>query len=219
MTALAVAGFRAGTEAFYHPPAAEQLMATLPVLPEPLNTQALEMLKNQQAEMLHREAPALISATQKQTAQLAALSPRWAQDTGTQLVKQAQMLWPDNAETQRLAESWTQQLNASAMPLENLEGWDQANTQLQQLADKLNGLDEQRGKYMTVSQLKSSVFAIQQALNGSPTVEESLRKLAQDKQQKKDLSPQQILQLDNQFTQLLNRYALLTQTLPAAAGK
>ena len=72
---------------------------------------------------------------------------------------------------------------------------------------------------MTVSQLKSSVFAIQQALNSSPPVEESLRKLAQDKQQQKGISPQRIMQLDNQFTQLLNRYVLLLQNLPATTEK
>ncbi len=189
-----------------------QLTATLPVLPKPLNPQALETLKSQQADMLNREAPALIAAMQKQVDQLAKLSPRWAQNTGTQLVKQTQTLWPDNPATEQLAKKWSLQMNASAIPLENLDGWNQANTQLQQLADKLNGLDEQRGKYMTVSQLKSSVFAIQQALNSSPPVEESLRKLAQDKQQNKDVSPQLVMQTDNQFTQLLNRYALLAST-------
>ncbi|MGV0087138.1 VasL domain-containing protein (plasmid) [Rahnella aceris] len=219
VTALAGTGFKAGIDAFYHPQTAEQLMATLPVLPKSLNAQTLETLKNQQAEMLHREAPAFLAASQQQTRQLAALPPRWAQDTGAQLVKQAQILWPDNPASQQLAKNWTQQLNASAIPLENLDGWQQANTQLQQLADKLNGLDEQRGKYMTVSQLKSSVFAIQQALNSSPPVEESLRKLAQDKQQQKGISPQRIMQVDNQFTQLLNRYVLLLQNLPATTEK
>ncbi|MBU9846832.1 VasL domain-containing protein [Rahnella ecdela] len=219
ITVLAGIGLQAGINAFYRPQAAMQLTATLPVLPKPLSTQSLETLKSQQADMLSREAPALISAMQKQTDQLAKLSPRWAQDTGIQLVKQAQTLWPDNPATAALAESWTQQLNANAVPLENLSGWQQANTQLQQLADKLNGLDEQRGKYMTVSQLKSSVFAIQQALNSAPPVEESLRKLADLQQQKTAIPPQLTLQLDNQFTQLLNRYALLTQALSATAGK
>ena len=169
--------------------------------------------------MLRREAPQIIAATQQQTRQLASLSPVWAQDTGAQLVHQTQVLLPDNPAAKRLAQEWTDNLNARAFPLENLTGWNAANTQLQQLADKLNGLDEQRGKYMTVSQLKSSVFAIQQALNSSPPVEESLRKLAEAKQQNKDASAQLVMQLDNQFTQLLNRYALLTQTPPAADKK
>lgn len=219
ITALTGFGFQAGIDAFYRPQAAMQLTATLPVLPKPLSLQALETLKSQQADMLNREAPALIAATHEQADQLAKLSPRWAQNTGTQLVTQAQILWPDNPATEQLVKKWSQQMNASAVPLQNLDGWNQANTQLQQLADKLNGLDEQRGKYMTVSQLKSSVFAIQQALNSSQPVEESLRKLAQDKQQNKDVSPQLVMQLDNQFTQLLNRYALLMNASPDASDQ
>ena len=219
ITALTGFGFQAGIDAFYRPQAAMQLTATLPVLPKPLSLQALETLKSQQADMLNREAPALIAATHEQADQLAKLSPRWAQNTGTQLVIQAQTLWPDNPATEQLVRKWSQQMNASAVPLQNLDGWNQANTQLQQLADKLNGLDEQRGKYMTVSQLKSSVFAIQQALNSSQPVEESLRKLAQDKQHNKDVSPQLVMQLDNQFTQLLNRYALLMNASPDASDQ
>ncbi|CDL07827.1 FIG00732447: hypothetical protein [Klebsiella pneumoniae IS53] len=35
--------------------------------------------------------------------------------------------------------------------------------QLQRLADQLNALDEQKGKYLTVSELKTAVFAITQS--------------------------------------------------------
>lgn len=219
ITLLAGSGVKAGINAFYSPSTSEQLMATLKGMPKPLNAPSLNALKHREAEMLRREAPQIIAATQQQTRQLASLSPVWAQDTGAQLVHQTQVLLPDNPAAKRLAQEWADNLNARAFPLENLTGWNAANTQLQQLADKLNGLDEQRGKYMTVSQLKSSVFAIQQALNSSPPVEESLRKLAEAKQQNKDASAQLVMQLDNQFTQLLNRYALLTQTPPAADKK
>jgi len=208
ITALIGGGTLAGLAAFSHPPENKKLLATLPVFPQPLNAPSLAALKNQQSEMLNQQAASFIAATQQQTQRLAKLSPRWAQDTGTQLVHQAQVLWPDNPATAQLHKNWTQQLNANAISMESLNSWHSANTQLQQLADKLNGLDEQRGKYMTVSQLKSAVFALQQTLNSSPPIEESLRKLS-EAQQKNETSPQLTLQLDNQFTQLLNRYALL----------
>lgn len=216
VTVLAGSVIKTGLNSFYHPPASEQLMATLPVLPKPMNMQALEKLKTQQPDVLNRQAPAMISATQQQTNKLAKLPPRWAQDTGTQLVNQTRTLWPENPSTTELAKKWAQQLNANAIALEDLNSWHDANVQLQQLADKLNGLDEQRGKYMTVSQLKSSVFALQQTLGKNPPVEESLRKLAEAKQQATEVSPALTLQLDNQFAQLLNRYALLQppQTQP-----
>ena len=214
VTILAGSSVMAGIKNFYRQPPGEQLMATLQGIPQPLTPTAIETLKKRQTEMLNREAQQLIAATRQQTRRLAKLSPRWAQDTGTQLVYQTQALWPDNPATQKLTQEWTQQLSANAIPLEKLDGWYSAGTQLQQLADKLNGLDEQRGKYMTVSQLKSSVFAIQQALNSATPVEESLRKLAEAKRQNTTVSPQLLMQLDVQFAQLINRYAMLDPAPP-----
>ena len=50
--------------------------------------------------------------------------------------------------------------------------------QLQRLADQLNALDEQKGKYLTVSELKTAVFAITQSFNRAVPLEEQLRQLA-----------------------------------------
>jgi len=50
--------------------------------------------------------------------------------------------------------------------------------QLQRLADRLNALDEQKGKYLTVSELKTAVFAIMQSFNRAVPLEEQLRQLA-----------------------------------------
>ncbi len=46
------------------------------------------------------------------------------------------------------------------------------------LADQLNALDEQKGKYLTVSELKTAVFAITQSFNRAVPLEEQLRQLA-----------------------------------------
>jgi len=51
-------------------------------------------------------------------------------------------------------------------------------TRLQQLANELNALDEKRGKYMTVSELKSQVFTIMQSFNRAIPVEEQPRQLS-----------------------------------------
>jgi type VI secretion system protein VasL len=51
-------------------------------------------------------------------------------------------------------------------------------TKLQQLSDRLSGLDEQKGKYMTVSELKSVVFSTMQSFNQSIPAEEQLRALS-----------------------------------------
>lgn len=48
----------------------------------------------------------------------------------------------------------------SSLPAEHLTGWAEGMRQLQRLAGQLNALDEQKGKYLTVSELKTAVFAI-----------------------------------------------------------
>lgn len=65
-----------------------------------------------------------------------------------------------------------QQLSAASLPVENLNGWYQGMTTLQKLSNNLNGLDEQKGKYMTVSELKSVVFSAMQSFNQSIPAEE-----------------------------------------------
>ncbi|WP_323127875.1 VasL domain-containing protein, partial [Klebsiella quasipneumoniae] len=63
-------------------------------------------------------------------------------------------------------------------PAEHLTGWAEGMRQLQRLAGQLNALDEQKGKHLTVSELKTAVFAIMQSLNRAVPLEEQLRELA-----------------------------------------
>ena len=77
--------------------------------------------------------------------------------------------------------------------------------QLQRLTDRLNGLDEQHGKYMTVSELKSQVFSLTQAFSQTPPVEEQLRQMQQS-----GVSPALAQQAQMHLNQLLTRYTLLT---------
>jgi type VI secretion system protein VasL len=140
---------------------------------------------------------------------LARLSPLWAQNYARQQVRQAQRLWPHNPQVLLLTQRWQQQRAAKAFPVERLAGWQQAQSGLQQLADRLNALDEPKKRYMTVSELKSAVFAIQQPLLVSPPLEELLRQLDQQRQQQK-IEPALLNEIDARFVQLLNRYALLT---------
>lgn len=65
----------------------------------------------------------------------------------------------------------------SSLPAEHLTGWAEGMRQLQRLAGQLNALDEQKGKYLSVSELKTAVFAIMQSLNRAVPLEEQLREL------------------------------------------
>lgn len=191
-----------GWQVIHRPdPLTSQLNAALTPLPSALTEQQLMSLKQQ--DTLPGD---LLGQTQQQLNRLSHQSPAWALQYGNQLVRQAQALWPEQAKS--LAQQWQQQLNAAALPIDNLNGWHQGMTQLQRLADRLNGLDEQHGKYMTVSELKSQVFAITQSFNTAVPAEEQLRQLA-------EIPPGQVLpvaqknQAETSLNALLNRYTLI----------
>ncbi len=153
-------------------PLQNQLAASLAPFPAPLTSEQLEMLRQQTS--LPQD---LIAQTQHQLARLDKLPPDWDIAYSRKLIEQVQVLWPEQAKA--LVQQWQQQLNAAALPTEQLNGWSQGMTTLQKLSDRLNGLDEQKGKYMTVSELKSVVFSTIQSFNQSIPVEEQLRVLSQ----------------------------------------
>lgn len=120
--------------------ALRQFTAMLTPLPAALSAEQLRSLRQ------HTPTPETgIKQTQQRLAQLLQLKPDWALDYGDHLVQQALTLWPEQAKP--LARQWQQQVSAAALPAENLNGWHQGMTQLQQLTNRLNALDEQKGVY------------------------------------------------------------------------
>ncbi|WP_312628996.1 VasL domain-containing protein [Scandinavium sp.] len=154
-------------------PLQAQLVVSLTPLPALLTTEQLDMLRQQTS--LPKD---LIAQTQQQLDRLDKLPPDWNIDYSRQLVEQAQSLWPEQARP--LIQQWRQQLSAASLPTEQLNGWHQGMMTLQKLSERLNGLDEQKGKYMTVSELKSVVFSIRQSFNQSMPAEEQLRVLSEN---------------------------------------
>lgn len=176
MLTMLVAGAAAGWgwHVLHQPdPLQTQLAASLMPLPATLTPG--------QRETLHQQAltpQAFIAATQQQLERLERLPPDWRIHYSGQLIEQAQALWPEQAKP--LAQQWLRQLHAASIPAENLNGWHQGMTTLQHLSDRLNGLDQQKGKYMTVSELKSVVFSAMQSFNQSLPAEEQLRALSEN---------------------------------------
>lgn len=142
----------------------------------------------------------------RQTQQLLQLKPDWALSYGDSLVQQALRLWPEQGKP--LAQQWQQQKAAIALAPENLTGWHQGVMQLEQLANRLNALDEQKGKYMTVSELKSAVFAIMQSLNRTVPVEEQLRQLSELHAEQESNAVRQ-RQVEQHLQQLIASWAAL----------
>lgn len=181
-------------------PLIDHLAATLSPLAMPLTGEQVDSLKRQnyQPEKIREH-------TEQQLGWLAALSPCWALDYGQRLVRQAQAFKPQDAAVGRMAAEWQQQLKATALPEEAMGGWQQGMEQLQQLTDRLNALDGQRGKYITVSELKSVVYNATQAFSRSTPAEEQLRLYS--------VNPSDIQrrQAEMALEQLEKRYFLLKQ--------
>ncbi len=205
LTMLVVPGAAVwGWQAMHQPdPVQAQFTASLAPLSVALSPAQLQAMQNNPLS-----AETGISQTAQQLARLAQLKPDWVVSYGGQLVQQALNLWPEQAKP--LALQWQQQIAAQALPSENLSGWYQGMARLQQLANQLNALDEKRGKYMTVSELKSQVFTIMQSFNRAIPVEEQLRQLsAVNDEQPWPVAQQNLAELHLQ--QLIARYALLKQ--------
>lgn len=151
-------------------PLQTQLAASLALLPAPLAPEQLDRLRQQTP--LPKE---LIAQTQQQLARLDKLPPDWNITYARKLTEQAQALWPEQAKP--LIQQRQQQINVSALPADTINGWQEGMMQLQALADKLNALDGQKGKYITVSELKSQVFGMLTSFRQAVPVEEQFRLL------------------------------------------
>lgn len=191
-------------------PLVAQMNSSVAPLPEPLTTTQVWALQQK-----HTLPDDVITRTQQQLDRLSRLPPNYALHQGSLLMQQLQALWPERPEVIALTRQWREQLNAAALPADSLNGWHQGMTQLQQLADRLNGLDEKHGKYMTVSELKSQVFGITRAFGRSVPVEEQLRQLALNPQGQ-PLPAAQQSQTEMSLNALLNRYGLIVLS-PALA--
>ncbi|MBF4114204.1 VasL domain-containing protein [Enterobacter cloacae] len=158
-------------------PQQDALMASVTPPPATLSEEAQLTLRQKNPPWL-RENKQWMTLMQQQLERLAAMPPEWPLSYGTALVRQAQVLWPDQPATSALATQWQQLRDAQALVPDALDGWHQGMVQLAQLTQSLNGLDGQKGKYLTVSELKSRVFAITQAFARTVPLEEQLRQLS-----------------------------------------
>ncbi|HDS2774691.1 TPA: type VI secretion system ImpA family N-terminal domain-containing protein [Enterobacter bugandensis] len=190
--------------------------------PDPLTTQAIaslaplpEVLTPVQQDALTQRGTlpsTFISDTQQQLTRLDKLSPDWNISYSLQLLKQLQTLRPEEANA--LIIQWQKKFNATALPVDAMNSWYQGMMTLQQLSDRLSSLDEQKGKYITVSELKSVVFSTMQSFNHAIPAEEQLRRLSQYPAGSA-LPEAEKTQLELQLKQLATRYAQIKQDASA----
>lgn len=179
-------------------PLLTQLAASLAPFKAPLAPAQLDVLRQQIP--LPQD---FIARIQQQLARLDKLPPDWNIAYSRKLTEQAKALWPEQAAP--LIQQWQRQVNLSAISADIMTGWHEGMTQLQAPADKLNALDGQRGKYITVSELKSQVFGMLTSFRQTVPVEEQLRQLK--------LLPEDSLQRQQQVRQAEQRLRAQISTL------
>ncbi|TDB45357.1 VasL domain-containing protein [Photorhabdus khanii] len=213
LCALAVTGVWWGNGLRQAPPLAQALQMTTQPLPQTLlPVQLAELRHLDNAVLLNQLQEKTLAASRAQLAGLDALPVLWRLTYGAQLLHQLRTLWPASQTVQAMVKQWQQQREATALPVSELENYHLAQSRLQQLTERLDTLDEKRGRYLTGSQLKSMVFGIQQPLARTPPLEELLRQLA-EQQKSGTVSPALCQQINTRFNQLLHRYALLMQSV------
>ncbi|MGU3485649.1 VasL domain-containing protein [Enterobacter bugandensis] len=190
--------------------------------PDPLTTQAIaslaplpEVLTPVQQDALTQRGTlpsTFISDTQQQLARLDKLSPDWNISYSLRLLEQLQTLRPEEAKA--LIIQWQKKFSATALPVDAMNSWYQGMMTLQQLSDRLSSLDEQKGKYITVSELKSVVFSTIQSFNHAIPAEEQLRRLSQYPAGSA-LPEAEKTQLELHLKQLATRYAQIKQDASA----
>lgn len=181
-------------------PLIEQLNASLSPAPQALT-------KNQLAEIKFKHAlpDDLIERTQSQLVYLNGLPPDYNFHLQQRLIRQLYELLPDSPEALSLVNTWNQQLAESGLPDKSLSSWNEGMMRLKRMSEKLNTLDRARSGYLTVSELKSEIYAITQAFGQHPPFEERLRQLTE--QQKPETSSIQIKDTEQYLKQILKGYS------------
>ncbi|MCS2163716.1 type VI secretion system ImpA family N-terminal domain-containing protein [Scandinavium sp. H11S7] len=182
------------------------LSASVTPLPQVLSRAEIQRLRESGTGKVNADVWLKQASSQLDT--LASLPPQWAQQQGNALLEQAKILWPDNVQVGEMRNQWQQKMALNRITDETLNGWHDGMVMLQRLTDQLNALDGQKGKYLTVSELKSQIFATTQAFNRAVPTEELLRQMAlQDDPQ--HISTAQKLQTEQGLKQLITRYSQL----------
>lgn len=155
--------------------ASQALAASVAPLPQALTEDQIQTLR--QAKENHVDPSNWLESATQQLESLSTLPPDWTYQYGNGLLKQANMLWPESAGVMEMQKQWQQRQTVNVLPDATLNGWYNGMRQLQTLVDKLNALDGQKGKYITVSELKSSVYEMMTSFRQTVPAEEQLRLL------------------------------------------
>lgn len=143
----------------------------------------------------------LLSDYEKQLEQITQLPPLATRYYGDNLVRLSARLWPDNDKQKALAKQWQSQLTMQHQDRFMRDNYYNAQQLLNDLVAGLNRAEETNRSF-TLSQLKSSAFAIQKQLDQEVPLEELLRQLSTEPTP----SPVLVKNINERFNNLLSYY-------------
>lgn len=190
---------------FSHP-GEDALNTSLAALPTSMSLPAVDQLR-QDAPTWLESSDAYAKQLTSRLNELSTLPPYWPLQYGNQLVEQTSHLYPNTKFAEEISADWRSKLQANSLPNATISGWYRGVSELQTLQDRLNQLDGKKGKYLTVSELKTAVFSISKSLNESVPVEELIRQL-QNSPHDQPLSRDLLNRTDLQLRQLNNSYMM-----------
>ncbi|WP_230351295.1 VasL domain-containing protein [Lelliottia sp. WAP21] len=205
--ALSIAAFTFIPKLFNHP-GEEALNNSLTALPASMPLPVIAQL-HQDAPSWLKSGDAYAEKVNARLNELIMLPPYWPLQYGSQLVEQTRHLFPNTKLAEEMSAGWQSKLKANSLPDASMTGWYKGVSELQMLQDRLNRLDEKKGKYLTVSELKTAVFSISKSFNESMPVEELIRQL-QNSPQNQPLSRDLLNRANLQLRQLNNSYMMAT---------
>lgn len=203
---ISVLGFKVIPEWLSHPEEAT-VMASVADLPSALSAADAARLRLDNPAWL-QDSDRYASNLNARLDELGKLPPYWPLEYANRLVAQTQSLYPHSALAKNAQSRWQTFMMANSLPDARMVGWQQGVEKLTQLQNRLNQLDEKKGKYITVSELKTAVYSISQSLNASVPTEELIRQL-QEIAPDGPLPQGLLSQTDLQLRQLSNSYMLI----------
>ncbi|WP_350356932.1 VasL domain-containing protein, partial [Escherichia coli] len=101
------------------------------------------MMQLSRTPSLLNHASEWITLFGQQITRLTQLPPAYNLQRSAQLLQQLRVLFPGNPRVQEMVDNWQKSVRSRALPEEAMTGWNEGMTRLQQLAERLNRLDEQ----------------------------------------------------------------------------
>lgn len=162
-------------------------------------------------QQAREEREKTVPVMREQLLWLATRSPEQWMMQGERLSRQLEEIYPGNP----ASASWQQKMQEKAGSVGTSNHWKHGMVALAQLEGRLQQSEKAHSQYLTISELKTAIYQIQQDFEqqGEP-VGDQLNDLQQDIDNRQDIHPAALYQIQEQINALLAKYTLLkTQSL------